>query len=138
VSLVLDASLTLSWYFEDERTASADALLDRTAQVGATVPSLWRLEVANGFRAAIRRKRIDVAYRDSALAQLTRMPITIDAETDARAWSTTLQLADRFGLSPYNAAYLELAHRERLPLASLDRPLRTAARSLGVEVLGAE
>lgn len=87
---------------------------------------------------AIRRKRIDVAYRDSALAQLTRMPITIDAETDARAWSATLQLADRFGLSPYDAAYLELAHRERLPLASLDRPLRTAARSLGVEVLGAE
>lgn len=137
MSLILDASLTLSWYFEDERSPSADALLDRTTQEGAIVPSLWRLEVANGFQTAIRRKRIDAAYRDGALVQLQRMPITLDPETDTYAWSATLRLADRFGLSPYDAAYLELAHRARLPLASLDQPLRVAARALGVELLGA-
>ena len=59
MSLVLDTSLALSWYFEDERTPAADALLDRVADQGAMVPGLWRLEIANGLRTAIRRKRID-------------------------------------------------------------------------------
>ncbi len=68
MSLVLDPSLALSWYFEDERTAEADALLDQVVDRGAVVPSLWRLEVANGFQTAIRRKRIDAAFRDTALA----------------------------------------------------------------------
>jgi hypothetical protein len=60
------------------------------------VPSLWRLETANGLQVAIRRKRIDVAFRDRALTHLAHLPITIDPETDAQAWTTTLQLADRF------------------------------------------
>ncbi len=94
--LVIDASLTLSWYFEDERTQASDALLGRVTQSGAVVPSLWRLETANGFQMAIRRKRIDAAFRDRALFQLAQLPITVDTETDARAWTSTLQLADRF------------------------------------------
>jgi predicted nucleic acid-binding protein len=60
LSLVLDTSLTLSWYFEDERTPAADGVLDRVVDDGAVVPALWKLEVANGLQAAIRRKRIDV------------------------------------------------------------------------------
>jgi len=137
VSFVLDASLTLSWYFEDERTAAADELLDRVAGQGALVPALWRLEVANGFLAAIRRRRFDVAFRDRALASLAVMPITVDAETDFYAWSTTLRLADRFHLTSYDAAYLELAHRRQLPLATLDGALRAAAGGLGLGLLGA-
>ena len=136
MSLVLDASVTLSWYLEDESTQATDAVMDGVAQSGALVPSLWRLEVANGLQAAIRRKRIDTAYRDAAFIQLMRLPIAIDPETDTHAWTTTVRLADRFQLIPYDAAYLELAHRERLPLASLDRKLRAAARALGVELLG--
>ena len=68
MSLVLDTSLTLSWYFEDERTPAADALLDRVADQGAMVPGLWRLEIANGLRTAIRRKRIDEGFRNRAIA----------------------------------------------------------------------
>jgi predicted nucleic acid-binding protein len=116
VSLVLDPSLALSWYFEDERTLTADALLDRVADQGATVPVLWRLEIVNGLRTAIRRKRIDTAFRDRAIAQL------VDPDTDHYAWTTTLQLADRFGLTPYDAAYLELAQRRTLPLPPWTSP----------------
>jgi predicted nucleic acid-binding protein len=136
LSLVLDASLTLSWYFEDERTPAADTVLDRVVDQGAIVPALWKLEVANGFAIAIRRKRIDVSFRDSAISQLGTMPIAADVGTDTYAWTTTLHLADRFGLTPYDAAYLELAQRRKLPLATLDRALRTAAQAVGVTVLG--
>lgn len=136
MSLVLDASLTLSWYFEDERTPATDAALDQVTENGAVVPSLWRLEVANGLQVASRRRRLDTAFRDNALVQLNRMPITIDFDTDTYAWSTTLQLADRFQLTLYDAAYLELAQRRHLPLATLDQPLRAAGRALSIGLLG--
>jgi len=137
VSFVVDASLTLAWYFEDEATPATEALLDRLAMNGAVVPALWRLEVGNGFQMAIRRKRIDKTYRDTALTELAAMPITIDAETDTHAWTTTLRLSERFTLSLYDAAYLELAQRRDLPLASLDKQLRAAGHALHVELLGA-
>jgi predicted nucleic acid-binding protein len=138
VSLVLDPSLALSWYFEDERTPAADAVLDKVVEAGAVVPALWRLEVANGFLSALRRKRIDVAFRDGAIAQLAAMPITVDPDTDRYAWTTTLQLADQFRLTAYDAAYLELAQRRKLPLATLDQRLRTAGKTLGLVLLGGE
>lgn len=136
MSLVVDASLTLAWYFEDERTPAVDALLDRVVQHGAVVPSLWRLETVNGLQVAIRRRRIDSAYRDNALQQLALMPFTVDSETGAHAWTTTLRLADRFALTIYDATYLELAQRRGLPLATLDRALRSAAQALGMVLLG--
>ena len=138
MSLVLDPSLTLSWYFEDETTPEADVILDRVVEHGAVVPSLWRLEVANGFQMAIRRKRIDIAFRDKALLELGAMAVLVDGETDAGAWASTLRLADQFGLTVYDAAYLELALRRTLPLASLDRALVAAARSSGVQTLGGQ
>ncbi len=136
MSLVLDPSLALSWYFEDERTPAADAVLDKVVEAGAVVPALWRLEIANGFLSALRRKRIDVAFRDGAIAQLAAMPITLDPDTDRYAWTTTLQLADQFALTAYDAAYLELAQRRKLPLATLDQRLLTAGKTLGLELLG--
>lgn len=138
MSFVLDPSLALSWYFEDERTPEADALLDRAAETGAVVPTLWRLEIANGFQNAIRRKRIDLAFRDVAIAQLANMPITVDPDTSIYGWTTTLHLADRFQLTPYDAAYLELAQRRKLPLATLDQQLRAAGKALGLGLLGNE
>ncbi len=136
MSLVLDPSLALSWYFEDEGTPAADAVLDQVADEGAIVPVLWRLEIANGFQIAIRRKRIDTAYRDQAIVQLATMLITVDPETDTHAWTTTLRLSDDFRLTAYDAAYLELTLRRKLPLATLDQQLSAAATSLGVRVLG--
>jgi predicted nucleic acid-binding protein len=138
MSLVLDASLTLSWYFEDERKPTADAVLDQVAENGAVVPSLWRIEVANGFQTALRRKRIDAEFRDRALHHLGLLPIMLDPETDTYAWTATLRLADRFGLTVYDATYLELAQRRGMPLASLDKELGEAGQALGVSMLGRE
>jgi predicted nucleic acid-binding protein len=136
MSLVIDASLTVSWYFEDETTPATEAILESVSETGATVPTLWRLEVANAFQSAIRRKRITAPYRDQSLAELTNMPITIDADTNVYAWTTTLRIAERFALTIYDSAYLELAQRRSLPLATLDAELREAAAALGVTVLG--
>jgi predicted nucleic acid-binding protein len=136
VSLVLDSSVTLAWYFEDERTPGTAAVLTQVEEDGASVPTLWRLEVANGFQMALRRGRIDATYRDASIADLTLLRITIDQDTDAYAWTTTLRLAERFLLTTYDAAYLELAQRLSLPLATLDRELRAAAAALGLALIG--
>ena len=136
MSLVLDTSITMAWYFEDEATSATEDVLDRVTETGAVVPTLWRLEVGNTLQMAIRRKRIDAAYRDAVLTELAAMPITIDAETDLHAWTTALRLSERFDLTLYDAAFLELAQRRVLPLATLDREMRAAASGLGVELLG--
>jgi predicted nucleic acid-binding protein len=136
VSLVLDASLALAWYFQDEATPATDRILDRVAETGAVVPALWRLELANGLQVAVRRGRISTAYRDGSLADLTQMQIETDLETDMHAWSATLRLAEKHNLTLYDASYVDLAQRRRLPLATLDRELRRAADKLGVPVLG--
>lgn len=132
MSVVIDSSVTLAWFFEDKRSDETDNVLDHVATAGAIVPSLWRLEIANGFQSALRRKRITVAFRDASLANLRAFPIVVDTETDRHAWGSTLTLSERFGLTLCDASYLELAQRLRLPLASLDRELRTACRALRV------
>ena len=136
MSLVLDGSIALAWLFEDERTAPVAAVLQQVTEVGATVPSLWRLEVANALQMAVRRGRIDSAFRHASLGDLAALAIAIDSETDHQAWRTTLHLADRCRLALYDAAYLELAQRLDLPLATLDQELHAAAAALGVTVLG--
>ena len=136
MSVVIDSSITLAWLFEDERSAKADAVLHQVTESGAVAPSLWRLEVANALQMAVKRKRITAAFRDASLADLRRLAVDIDPETDHRAWATTLHLADRHRLTLYDAAYLELAQRQSLPLATLDKELRTAGRALGVILLG--
>lgn len=128
--------MTLTWYFEDERTAASIAVLNQVAEEGAIVPALWRLEVLNGLQVAIRRGRIDIAYRDASLTDLQSLVIAIDSGTNRQAWSATLRLCDRFRLIPYDAAYLELALRRRLPLATLDGELVRAARAENVPLVG--
>lgn len=136
MTLVLDASITLGWYFEDESSADGDAILSRVTESGATVPTLWRYEVANGFQMAVRRKRIDIAYRDASLAELRMLPITVDRAGGGTAWSgPLLGFADRFRLTVYDAAYLELAYRLGLPLATADNALRKAAKALQIDII---
>jgi predicted nucleic acid-binding protein len=96
---------------------------------------LWRLEVGNSLTVAVRRGRIDVDFRRAALADLALLDIAIDQSTDSDAWGETL-LADRFRLTLYDAAYLELARRRVLPRATLDGALCSAAMGLGVGMLG--
>jgi predicted nucleic acid-binding protein len=136
VSLVLDCSATLAWIYPDETTASVQQVFDTIAATGCVVPTLWRLEVANGLTVAVRRGRITSAFRADALNVLGSAPISIDPETNTHAWAATLHLADRFGLTLYDAAYLELASRLALPLATLDRALDASAQALGIAVIG--
>jgi predicted nucleic acid-binding protein len=133
--LVLDGSAALAWCFDDESTAAIDAVMLKVANEGAVTPSLWRFEVANGLQTAIRRKRIDGAYRDRMLTNLAALNIRIDAESDSYVWSATVRLAALHGLTVYDAAYLELAQRRRLPLATFDAALARAAGQAGVEVI---
>ena len=136
MSFVLDNSVALAWCFEDEQTKTVLDLLDRVTQTGASAPMLWPLEALNGLFAAERRRRLDAVRRAKLAGFLRALPIRLDAETAGQAWEATARLAERFRLTVYDAAYLELAHRRQLPLASLDKELRHAATALGVEVLG--
>ncbi|QJU59363.1 type II toxin-antitoxin system VapC family toxin [Sphingomonas sp. AP4-R1] len=137
MSIVLDASMTLTWLFEDERTPAAYDVMMRVVDEGAVVPSLWRLEVANTLRTAIRRGRCDEDFVTKTLVQLSRMMIKVDEETDQHAWSSTRALSSEEGLTLYDAAYLELALRAALPLATCDRELIAAAERRSMDVLSA-
>ena len=136
MSLVLDSSVTLAWIYSDETTEAIRLLFDTLADDGAVVPRLWRLEVANSLTVAVRRRRIDADFRRAALADLALLDIRTDPDTDTYAWTGTLGLADRFRLTVYDAAYLELAQRSGLPLATLDEALLTAAAALRIGTLG--
>ena len=132
MSLVLDSSVTLSWCFEDERTDATDALLTQVVESGAEAPSLWPLEILNALSMAERRRRIDSGRRQRLCGFLHDLPVNIDVETASRAWAASSQLATRFKLTLCDAAYLELAQRLNLPLATLDKELRVAGRALGI------
>jgi predicted nucleic acid-binding protein len=132
-TFVLDGSIALSWFFEDEADAYAEAVQDSLAEASAIVPSLWPLEVANGALVGERRKRTTEAKVTRFLSLLKSLPITTDDETAVRAWQETLPLARTHNLSVYDAAYLELAMRRDLPLATLDEDLEAAAAAVGVE-----
>jgi len=136
VSVVVDSSATLAWVYNEETTGAIREILARVAERGAWVPALWRLEVANVLEMNVRRGRTAAAFRDSALADLAVLPINLDADTGRHAWGATLRLASRHRLSVYDAAYLELAQRRGLPLATLDQELRAAATAEGIVLMG--
>jgi predicted nucleic acid-binding protein len=137
VSLVLDSSVSLAWVFDDESTPAIRQVFEGIAERGAVVPGLWWLEVANSLTVAVRRKRIDAEFRRAAMSDLALLDITTDQQTASLAWSETLNLADQHRLTLYDAAYLELARRRGLPLATLDPELRAAAVSANVALVGA-
>jgi len=129
---VLDCSVTMAWCFDDEATPYTNGVRDRLADVKAIVPALWPVEVANATIVGERRKRLDEARSSRFLALLSGLPIIVDGETAARAWTDTMHLARGHNLSAYDASYLELAVRLGLPLACLDGKLKTAAAAVGV------
>ncbi|MGH7812703.1 MAG: type II toxin-antitoxin system VapC family toxin [Candidatus Binataceae bacterium] len=133
--MVLDSSVALSWCFEDEHTRAGLAILEKVAEDGAVAPAIWPLEVLNGLLMAQRRNRLDAAQRIRMTGLLKALPVSIDADMAAQAWTETARLAERFRLTLYDAAYLELAARRALPLASLDRSLRRAATALGTDLI---
>ena len=137
MSFVLDSSVTMAWAYAEETSPAVREVFEHLAQHGAWVPSLWRLEIANVLEMSVRRGSRDAAFRNATLEDLALLPIAIDTETDRHAWGTTLHLATRHRLATYDAAYLELALRRGLPLATLDSELRAAAAAEKVPLLGA-
>lgn len=134
MSFVVDASLALAWFFEDEGTGRTAQLLDRVVSEGIVVPSIWRLEMLNAFRNAVIRRRIPAEKARGYAAQVGRLSLEIDAPSEER-YIGTFDLALAQALSIYDAAYLELALHRRIPLASDDRTLRKAAASAKVVLL---
>lgn len=133
--LVLDCSVAISWCFEDEAAAETDALLHRVRDEGASVPALWRWEVANVLLTAMRRGRITAGEAHARLTLLGALPIATDAEGPSRAWREALLLAQTHGLTAYDAAYLELALRLNVPLATKDADLMRAASAMGLQAI---
>lgn len=129
---VLDCSVTMAWYFQDEANVYANTVRRALIRASAVVPALWPLEVANILVLGERRQRSTAAEASKWLRYLQVLPIHVDDETPARAWSDILHVARSYHLSAYDAAYLELAIRLGLPLASLDDGLKRIAASAGV------
>jgi predicted nucleic acid-binding protein len=133
--LVLDASLALRWFLEDEtdRKYSLE-ILASLADKRAVVPILWFYEVGNGLLMAHRRKRISVDQIDGFLTRLKTLPIEAAQQAGPDVLELPL-LAQRYGLTNYDAAYLAVAIRTGLPLATADANLRVAAAAARVKVL---
>ena len=129
---VVDASLALAWCFPDEKADYPNSVLESLSEKTAIVPALWHLEIGNALVMAERRKRCTTADIAKWLSFLNALPIVVDDETITRAWNHILGLAREHNLSVYDASYLELSLRLRLPLATLDIPLRKAAIKAGV------
>ena len=132
---VLDASLTLQWFLEDEADRKYSlAVLASLSEKGALVPLLWFYEVGNGLVVACRRKRINIDQIDGFLTRLRGLPIDPAQQTP----SEILELpafAQARGLTNYDAAYLALAVRSKLPLATTDGALRRTAASASVDLV---
>lgn len=122
----------MAWCFEDKASDNADAVLASLAHVEAIVPAIWPLEVANVLLVAERRGRLSQADASRFVRLLQALPISIDTLTSDRALGVILDVGRDYGLSSYDASYLELAMREGLPLATLDSPLQQAAVTCGV------
>ncbi len=132
MNFVLDASVTLAWGFEDEGGAYALGVLEGLRSSEAIVASLWPLEVANGLLTAERRGRIEAADARRFLHLLLSLPIVVDPVARRRAFEAVHALAKKHALTSYDAAYLELAVRLGLPIATLDGPLRASAEAEGL------
>lgn len=129
---VLDKSVTMSWCFPDEQDPYARDVLKALPNGAAVVPSLWPLEVANILLVGERRGRINQADTATFIGLLEGLPVRVDDETSEHAMKASLNLARSQGLSVYDAAYLELAMRRGLPLATLDDKLKAASLAVGV------
>ena len=136
--LVLDASVALAWCFDDEKTVYSEAVLDLLANgAQAVTPAIWPFEVANAMLAGERRQRITIAQVTSILRRIADLPISVDPVQMVYAFQQILPLARQSQLTEYDAAYLELALRLNLPLATFDAQLRRAAKAAGVALFTA-
>ena len=132
---VIDNSVVSGWYLENQATPYAEAIAEQLLEDRASAPGLWELELSNVLRTACLRQRMTAEKAQQILSRIASLPIDIDRH--AVPPRELLALSLRFGLSSYDAAYLELALRRQLPLATQDEALRAAALAAGVGFVGA-
>ncbi len=133
---IVDASVGFAWVYQGQATSETDHLLNEVAAGAAVVvPALWYLEMSNVLLIAQRRHRLTAMQRKAALEKLTAIQLTVDEEGTRNAFGKTSELAEKYGLTVYDATYLELALRRSLPLASRDEALRNAAKQCGLKAL---
>jgi predicted nucleic acid-binding protein len=135
MAFVLDSSVALAWLLPDEGSEATDALADRLEHEPVHVPAIWSLEVGNALLMAQRRARIKDDELERFVSALSALPIDFDAAASTSALPAVLAIARRLGVTAYDAAYVELAKRLSLPLASFDAKLRQACAKEGVAVL---
>lgn len=134
MNLVIDASVSLAWFFEDESSDYADHVLEVAEQGGAIAPALWPLEVANALAVAERRDRLTTADVVRFSELLLELPVEIVHLSSARALGPVLELARSHGLSSYDSTYLDLAMQQGAAIATTNKTLRRIASRLGVEL----
>jgi predicted nucleic acid-binding protein len=132
--IVLDCSVTISWFIPDEFLKSSLNIRDKISEEGAIVPTIWSLEIGNVLLVSERRKRITKEQRKTALYILNELPIKTDELTFKKAWFETIEIAEKYNLSLYDACYLELSLRCNYPLATFDKNLKQAAKLAGVDL----
>ena len=135
--LILDTSIAIAWCFADETSTLSEAALTAVSSGGALVPSHFRLELANVIATCERTRRLSRAKAEHYLRLMDELPFEVDEETDRNALGDTLALARAHRLTSYDAAYLELATRTKLPLATSDKELKKAAVAAGVIIFSA-
>lgn len=129
---VLDCSLTMAWLFEDEGNQATDDILHQMKNRIAVVPTIWPLEVANVLLISQKHKRISAAKAAGFIDALADLPIIVDETTSSRAMHSIYTIAETNRLAIYDAAYLELAIREKIPLLSLEQDMVKAAKKMKV------
>ena len=133
-SFVLDCSIAMAWCFNDESTEYTDLILENFKNTTAVVPTIWPLEVANVLLLSKKKKRITEVQSANFIDALSSLPILVDASTSTKAMHSIFVVAHQSDLTIYDAAYLELAIREEIPLLTLDTKLAQAAKQYQVQV----
>jgi predicted nucleic acid-binding protein len=134
---VLDASVVLGWVLGERQVFErAKTVLLSLQSAKALVPVIWQAEVANALVVKERQKRIQETFLRKLLKQIGELPVVVDPLAGTEVFDRVLPLARRHQLSVYDACYLELAVREKVPLASFDSALMEAAKREGTSVLG--
>lgn len=134
---VLDNSVVTGWYLNDQASAYTDAIALKLQDDKALVPPLWQMELANVLKTACTKGKLPLTQARQILDVLAQLPIEVD-NGPAPGQRQLFELAMRYGLSSYDAAYLELAMRHGLPIATRDEQLKLAASAAGVDIVAAQ
>lgn len=132
---VLDCSVTMAWCFEDESNAYAEKVLEHLEKEAAYVPPLWFLEVSNVILIGEKSKRLSRFQSNQFLAILSELNIKCEDPLNTHIFTSTIELARTYQLTSYDAIYLDLALKRKLPLATLDQSLRKASKKAGLSLL---